>query len=165
MVEDARLMFVVPVTGVGRRDYSQDVQVAVEPIIRDDQEKYNSGVIELSMPAGGSVQQEIPFETGYVYMLYDFCLSVPSRTLIRLFVQMYTAAGAWAAILNQYDYQTVKANLTKGFPLARKYRVTAYNYGADDLTGLFSAHGIRLEETKYYGMTLAQLGEPYAELV
>lgn len=159
MPEVERRTFSVTPTGVGRKDYSQNVQVAVEPIIRDYQSKYNSGLIELSLPADGNVEQEIEFETGYVYILYDFFLSIPRMSLIRFHVQFYSAAGNWLTIVNEYGYQKCKAQILKGFPMARKYRVTAYNYCPEDLTAVFSAHGIVTEETRYYGLTTADIGE------
>jgi len=167
MPETERSSFTVTPTGVGRKDYSQDVQVSVEPIIRSYQNKYNSGLIEIDVPANGSEQQEIEFETGYVYILYDFFLSIPSNRLVRMIVHFYTAEDTWWPVVNQYGYQQVKAQLLKGFPMARKYRVTVYNYCPDDQTALFSAHGIRTEETKYYGTTTAEIEseEFYRELI
>jgi hypothetical protein len=159
MPETERSTFTVTPTGVGRKDYSQDVQVQVEPIIRDYQSKYNSGLIELTVDANNSNQQEIEFETGYVYVLYDFFCSIPRNSLIRLKVDIYSAAGNWITIIDQYGYQNVITQLLKGFPMATKYRVTVYNYCPDEVDARFSAHGIRTEETRYYGRQVTAFEE------
>lgn len=136
--------------GVGRKDYSQNIEYAVEPQIRSWQSEYKH-FEDVDVPAGGSVTNEIDIEERTVVMIYDFYLSTPSNSMLRLRVEFFTAIGTWELMTDKTHLQTVEIHYARGFPLFDKYRITVTNYGASDLTCPFSAHGIVTGEEEYYG--------------
>jgi len=154
MVQISRKTFTVTPTGVGRPDYSQNVELSVEPEIRSWQEEYQH-FEEIAVAAGTSVTTEIPITAQTVVIVYDFFLSVPRNVLLHMDLEFYTAAGAWATIIEDSGYQNVPIHYSRGFPLFRKYRVTITNYGEVAVRCRFSAHGTVTEENIYYGEIVA----------
>ncbi len=150
MVEISRTAFAVVSTGVGRPDYSQSVELSVEPEIRSWQEEYKH-FEEIDVSAGDSVTTEIDITEETVVIVYDFYLSAPRNVLLHMDLEFFTEAGAWASIIESSGYQTVPIHYARGFPLFRKYRVTITNYGEVDVLCRFSAHGTVTAENIYYG--------------
>ena len=150
MVQISRRTFTVTPTGVGRKDYSQNVEESVEPEIRSYQAEYNH-FEEIVLAAGATVQTEIDITAQTVIMMYDFWLSTPSNEMLHLKVEFYSAAGTWEEMADKSSLQTVEIHYTRGFPLFRKYRITVTNYGINAIAALFSAHGVVTEEDIYYG--------------
>ncbi len=140
----------VPALGVGRKDYSTNVEMSVEPLIRSWQEEYQF-YDTFVVPAGSSVTREIDIPTQTVVMMYDVYLSTTLNALLHLLAEFYTSAGTFAPHLAKSGYQCVDAHLTKGWGLFRKWRITVTNYAVVDVTCYFSAHGIVTSETSYYG--------------
>jgi len=155
MVEIGRKTFAVVPTGVGRPDYSQNVEMSVEPQIRSWQEEYKH-FEEIDVPANG-----VPITTGIeitvrtVLIVYNFFLSAPRNVLLHMNLEFLAADGTWGTIIEKSGYQTVPVHYTRGFPLFRRYRVTITNYGDVAVTCRFSAHGIVTEENIYYGEIVA----------
>ena len=145
-------------TGVGRKDYSQNVEFAVEPQIRSWQSEYRR-YMDLEVPAGGTIVTEIDIVEKTVVMLYDVYLSAPLNSMLRIKLDFFSTTGTWEQITDKTDLQTVEIHYARGFPLFDKYRITVTNYGTTDLTGdhtaSFSAHGIVTAEEEYYGRLLA----------
>lgn len=154
MVEIKRETFTVVPTGVGRPDYSQNVELSVEPEIRSWQEEYKH-FEEIEVSAGDSVTTVIEITAQTVVIVYDFFLSAPRNVLLHLNLEFLTAAGTWATLIEDSGYQNVPIHYTRGFPLFRRYRVTITNYGQDDVLCRFSAHGTVTEENIYYGEIVA----------
>lgn len=144
-------------TGVGRKDYSQNVEFAVEPQIRSWQSEYRHFTY-LDIPAGSTVVTEIDIVEKTVVMLYDAYLSAPINSMLRLKLDFFSVTGTWELITDKTDLGTVEIYYARGFPLFDKYRITVTNYGGADLTGPnavpFSAHGIVTSEEEYYGRVL-----------
>lgn len=141
-------------TGVGRKDYSQNIEFAVEPQIRSWQSEYKH-YVDLDIPAGSTVVTEIDIVEKTVVMLYDVYLSAPINSMLRLKLDFFSAIGIWGLIMNKTDLGTVEIHYERGFPLFDKYRITVTNYGTTNLIGnlaaSFSAHGIVTSEEEYYG--------------
>jgi len=154
MVLIERKVFTVTPVGVGRKDYSQNVELAVEPQIRSWMEEYKE-FQEIDVAAGASVQREIEIEAETVVVAYDFYLSAPRNVLLHLKVEFLTAEGTWALLIEKSGYQTVPIHYARGFPLFDRYRITVTNYGELDVTARFSAHGTVTAEEVYYGEIVA----------
>lgn len=150
----SRTVFAVVPTGIGRPDFSQNIEVAVESQIRSYQQQHHD-YRAISIPAGGSTQVVIPLPSGFVVMMYDFYLSAPVATLLGLDVESPLATGVMAYVFRKYGYTLVAENIERGFPIFQTYTITAYNYGPDDVVAFFSAHGLQTDETQYYGRLAA----------
>lgn len=146
-----RRTFAVVAEGIGRRDYSQNVENSVEPLIRSYQNDYRHFETLTLPPGGAPVQSVITITAETVVMLYDFYLSAPRNLLLRLAVEIFTAAGAWTGIIDKPEYQTVELHYTRGFPVFRQYRITGYNYGEVAIDANFISNGIVTSENQYYG--------------
>lgn len=154
MVEIGRKIFKVVPTGVGRQDFSQSVELSVEPQIRSWQQEYQH-FEEIDVPEGDTVLTEIAITAQTVVIVYDFYLSAPRNVLLHMKLEFLTAAGTWALLIENSGYQVVPINYARGFPLFRRYRVEITNYGEEDVTCRFSAHGTETEENIYYGEIVA----------
>ena len=150
MVEVGRITFSVVPTGGGRPDYSQNVEKAVEPQIRSWQSEYQH-FEEIDVPAGDTILTEIAITAQTVVIVYDFYLSAPRNVLLHMKLEFLTADGTWGLLIEDSGYQTVPIHYSRGFPLFRRYRVEITNYGEEDVTCRFSAHGTETEENIYYG--------------
>jgi len=150
MVEIGRITFTVVPTGVGRPDFSQNVELSVEPQIRSWQQEYQH-FEEIDVPAGDTVQTVIEITSQTVVIVYDFYLSAPRNVLLHMKLEFLTAAGTWALLMENSGYQIVPIKYAKGFLLFRRYRVEITNYSEEDVTCRFSAHGTETEENIYYG--------------
>ena len=154
MVEIGRKTFTVVPTGVGRPDYSQNVEKSVEPQIRSWQQEYQH-FEAINVAAGETVTTEILITAQTVVIVYDFYLSAPRNVLLHMKLEFLTADGTWALLIEDSGYQVIPIHYARGFPLFRKYRVEITNYGELDVTCRFSAHGTETEENIYYGEIVA----------
>jgi len=155
MVEIGRKTFAVVPTGVGRPDYSQSVELSVEPQIRSRQEEYKH-FEEIEVPANGvPITTVIEITARTVVIVYDFFLSAPMNVLLHMNLEFLSADGTWGTLIEDSGYQTVPVRYSRGFPLFRRYRVTITNYGDAATLCRFSAHGIVTEENIYYGEIIA----------
>ncbi|MBA7641912.1 hypothetical protein ES703_49598 [subsurface metagenome] len=150
MVQISRKSFTVTTEGVGRPDYSMNVELAVEPQIRSWQTEYKHAE-DIAVPAYSSVTREIDIEAKTVILIYDFYISVPRNIMLHLDVDFFTATGTWESMTDKSDLQTVEIHYVRGFPLFDKYRITITNYSGFDITCPFSAHGVITAENIYYG--------------
>jgi hypothetical protein len=137
--------------GVGRKDYSTNVEYAVSPLIRSWQSPYNYQET-IHVPAGATVTKEIDLTTGTVVILYDFSISSLRKVLLQLFVDAYGAGPPpfWRIIFTKTGYQKVTIVAASGFPFFTKYRVRIRNYGVFDLDTPLNVAGIETAETEYY---------------
>jgi len=150
MVQVSRRTFAVTPEGVGRPDYSMNVEMSVEPQIRSYQAEYKA-FEEIVLAAGASETQEIDITERTVVMVYDFYLSPPSNAMLPLNVEFFSKVGTWEEMADKSALQTVEVHYTRGFPLFDKYRITVTNYGDNPIDALFSAHGVVTDEEIYYG--------------
>lgn len=149
MAETSRKTFDVDPTGIGRRDFSQNVEQSVEPLIESWQEDYLYNVA-LGVPAFSAATHEIDITQDTVVMIYDLFLSTPLNVLLAIHVEAYVN-GVWTHMAYMESYQTVKIHLSRGFPLFDKYRITITNNSTTlALTCYFSSHGIVTEEDFYF---------------
>lgn len=136
--------FAVAATGVGRVDYSTDVQRLVEPIAYNWQESYQDFAI-LNLLAGetGTVTVNIaPLDT---IILYEFYLSCYPASDIYLEIDTGAAIPPYlfgpSVIKTGNQYIDVK--LSKGIPIAAMYQALVQNLGMAPIACYYSAHGMR----------------------
>jgi len=148
-VAERRTFAVVP-TGVGRKDYSENIEYATEPLIRSWQSRYSHSEV-VSVPAGGSVVRTLVLTIEHVVMLHDLGISANRNVLIGLYVEAYNPdTGIWAPIASEMGYQKVIMQISAGFPIFDRYRITITNHSSHDLDIPFNAAGIETTEEKYY---------------
>ena len=150
MVEIRRTTYSVTTTGVGRADYSKNVEQSVEPLIRSYQSEYNyNNTVNIGPGAEQIVEVSLP--SGYVVLIYDFYVTNPNNVLVGVIMEFLTATGAWYFFTAKQDMITVSINLAKGWPVFNKYRFRITNNGLGAADFDISAHGIKTAETEYYG--------------
>jgi hypothetical protein len=153
--------FNVAVAGVGRKDYSQDVQYSVEPIIRSYQlpyvldEVYTVGAgqtrtIDVSIPS-----QQVGNRHYSVVLLYDFLASCLANALIGFQVQAVDADGTVGSIFNKSGYQKVEHHHSRGAPVFRTIRIILTNYHSVALDINVSLHGVYTSREEYF-MTVVE---------
>lgn len=140
----------ITAVGVGRSDYSQNVEQSVEPIISSWQSGYNT-YKAFSVDPAETHTEEILIDTDYVIIPYDFYLSCYPSVDLSLEIDIYSALGNWIPILNKQGTQFIDALLSKGFAMARKWRIKVINNGGVLTDCYFAAYGITTSETEYYG--------------
>lgn len=148
MAEVERTVSLTPV-GVGRKDYSANVEYAVEPVIRSYENMYKH-YQAYPVPAGESFTAEIEIPGKTVALLYDFVLTCPRNVLISLDVDAVDPEGAIGPIFRKSSYQTVIHHIAKGFPVFRAIRATMTNHSSFDLNLALSIAGIYTSEETYH---------------
>lgn len=150
-----REVFTVTPTGVGRRDYSQDVQFSVEPTIRSMQERY---VFEnVYILYGGQTRTiDVAIPAGQVVLLYDFLLNCPANILLSFQVQTIDADGTINTVFFKAAYQKVEKHLKKGVPVFQTIRIIMTNNSSLNLSSAeVSCAGIQLSAQEYYQRIVA----------
>jgi len=147
--------FTVPVTGVGRRDYSQDVQLAVEPTIRSYQEPYTFQEVYV-LNAGQTRTIDIDIPSGQVVMLYDWLCCCPANVLLSFEGQTIDQDGTVNSVFHKAGYQKVDHHLPRGVPVFRTIRLIITNYSTLNLTDVeVSLAGSQMSQEEYYMRLMA----------
>jgi len=120
-------VFDVQAQGIGRSDYSSAVEISTEPFITSWQSVYSHSEF-VNIPANGNTVVDIPLTQDLVVILYDFFASIPANRLIRLVVQIQDTAGAVLTVVDEQDYQTVVAHISKGAYSINNIRFVVYNF-------------------------------------
>lgn len=142
MTTTGTLTFTVTATGVGRTDYSQDVQKTVEPVAYNWQETY-SDYQAFSLNVGESATIEIPIALLHKILLYEYYLSCYPASNLLLQVDYFDATtGLWSNLIAKTANQHVDVRFERGFPFTTKYRIIATNLGVGAIDCYYSAHGI-----------------------
>ena len=150
MVKEKETRFTVSTTGVGRKDYSLDVEFSVEPIVRSYQSSYVYDEV-YALTGGQTRTIDIPVSTGYVRLLYDFLLSCPANVLLGFIVQSVEADGTVNNIFEKVGYQRIEHRHDRGAPIFNMIRVTITNYSDLDLTSVaLNLTGISMTTDQYY---------------
>ncbi len=149
MVQVSRTTFTVTPEGVGRPDYSINVEYSVEPTIRSYQRPYyDVQEIEDWLP-GEARTINIRIPTKSVVIATDFCVSVPANILIQL--EVYAVQEALVGlVVNKRGYGNVSQSLVKGFPFFETIRFVVTNNSNLTLDGFFYVVGFYTSETEYY---------------
>lgn len=145
-----RETFTVPATGIGRKDYSQDVQYSVEPIVRSYQNAYlHDEVYAVLAGQTRTIDVQIPLQT--VVLLYDFLASITSNRLIGFGVAAIDVAGGLAnSIFLKAGYQAVPHHHSRGAPVFLTIRITLINYCDEDLDVAVTLAGVYTGVEEYH---------------
>lgn len=118
--------FNVTATGVGRKDYSQQVEYSVEPVVRSYQSSY---VLDEVYTVGASstrtIEVDIPVST--VVLLYDFLASCTANKLLGFKVSAIDSAGVTSAIFSKHAYQKIEHHHSRGAPVLAKIEIELIN--------------------------------------
>lgn len=158
MVKIVSTTAITPV-GIGRVDYSVNIERMVEGVIRSWQQiwKYYE---EFLVPAGGSITRDIVINSANVVLIYDLNLVAFANTLIELELQEQSPTGVWTTIYVQLGYQKIINHITKGFPFFRNYRAIVTNHGISPVLLILSNIGMETSKQEYYLMVSPGLPLP-----
>lgn len=122
--------FAVTATGVGRKDYSQQVEQSVEPIVRSYQGSYVlDEVYVVGAASTRTIDVAIPTDT--VVLLYDFIASqTGAAAVVGLQVYALDAAGNASSIFSKFGIQNVEHHHSRGAPVFQQIRIVLTNPGA-----------------------------------
>jgi hypothetical protein len=139
--------------GVGRVDYSQNVEFSVEPIIRSYQDVYNYDDTWVLAPLETQVQTiNIPGDT--VVLLYDFLFCCVKNILLTVKVESIDMAMVVGTVFDKSGYQRIEHHHTRGVPVFHQFRITVTNHSpteAIDVVGLaVNCMGLYTSRQEYY---------------
>lgn len=136
--------------GIGRKDYSVNVEYSVQPLIRSWQDKYSYSNL-IPVAAGAEVITVIPIPAADLYILYDLNISAEKNVLLRLQVDEWDPVTlAWIdAVFVKSGYQRVDLQIPDGFIFGDQYRVRVKNYSAFNLTIPLDISGIKASKANY----------------
>lgn len=118
--------FTVTATGVGRKDYSQQVEYSVEPVVRSYQDSYVlDEVYTVDASSSRTITVDIPVST--VVLLYDFLASCTANRLIGFQVSAVDSAGLTSSIFSKYGYQKVEHHHSRGAPVLASVQIVLTN--------------------------------------
>lgn len=118
--------FPVTATGVGRKDYSQQVEYSVEPVVRSYQSSYVlDEVYTVSASSTRTINVAIPIST--VVLLYDFLASCTANRLLGFQVYALDTTGLVSSIFSKHGYQKVEHHHSRGAPVFAQIRIVLSN--------------------------------------
>lgn len=141
--------FTVVATGIGRKDYSQQVEVSVEPIIRSYQDSYVLDEV-YTVDASSSRTIDITIPTDTVVLLYDFLASLTANRLLGFQVLALDSAGVASSIFSKRGYQKVEHHHSRGAPVFLQVRIILTNHCDEDVTVYVTLVGIITGVEEYY---------------
>lgn len=139
----------VPALGIGRADYSANIERATESVIRSWQQVYFHPEVLMAMAPGEVRTVDIVIPSDYVVMLYDVRLVTEINVLIELEIQEQDVAGVWSPLYRQMGYARIIDHITKGFPVFRNYRIIVTNHCSLVIDQVFSVSGMETTRQQY----------------
>lgn len=145
-------IFTVVPTGVGRKDYSEQVEYSVEPVVRSYQNAYTHDEV-YTVPAGTTRTIDVAIPSNTVVLLYDFFASIFSNRLIGFEVRAVDVAGGLAnPIFSKAEYQCVEHHHSRGAPVFLIIRIILTNYCPVNLDISVSLAGVYTSVEEYEQM-------------
>lgn len=138
----------VPIWGVGRPDYSQNVEFATEPITRSAETPYTYN-FSSTIGAGSSTIANVSVGSNVVF-LYDFKASCDANVLMQMQIRSVASDGTTTVVSSEQGYQNCEYHSTKGYPFGNVVRVTLINRGPNAQNFEFYMAGLYTDETRYY---------------
>lgn len=140
-----------PVTpiGVGRKDYSENVEFAVEPQIRSYQSLYAYNTTRRLGPLSADTFT-ITVPSGSVAIIHDIILSVPANVLIGLDVVAVEGGVSMATPVSDTKYQIIAEHRSQGYPAFETLVITLYNYSSLTLDFVLNLTGFQVSREQYY---------------
>jgi len=143
-------VFTVPAKGVGRADYSDNVSLSTEPLIRGEQDAYNEWD-EQTIADGDTGIFDFDVPTGYVHLIYDCYASIPVNGLFEMRVRAVSEDGLTVAtFVRQYGYAALAEHLQKGYPVFGKVRFQITNLSGASQDFAFGVSGVKTSKQTYY---------------
>lgn len=141
--------FPVTATGIGRKDYSQQVEQSVEPIMRSYQRSY---VLDEVYVVDGSstrtIDVSIPADT--VVLLYDFLAShTVANQVLGLQVQALDSTGVASSIFSKFGTQYVEHHHSRGAPVFQQIRIILTNVSGLAKTIYVTIAGVETSVEEY----------------
>lgn len=137
--------------GTGRKDYSENIEYSVEPVIRSYQSQYVYWTEITNLTAGIEEVHTITTGSSYVVIIYDFIFTAPLNALIGLKVEAISTAGVAATIFDDTNFQAVRYKMPTGFPFFYQIKATLKNLSDVTYpTCYFSMNGLYTGEKEYY---------------
>lgn len=143
-------MTTVAARGTGRKDYSQNIEFIVEPLIRSYQQQYTYYDEYDDVAPGSSAIVDIPITTGTVAFVYDFRLATFAKILIGLTIQAVGTDGVVAHVAYARGYTNLYHNIPAGFPFFNIIRATYYNLSDKTADLVLSMSGMYTSEKEYH---------------
>jgi len=135
--------------GTGRKDYSQNVEYSVEPVIRGPQTQYVYYLEISDVASGGSGTVDVDITADTVVMLYDFYLTSTANVLLDFNI-FALSNGTVATVFRDRGFQNIYHPIPQGFPFFDTYRLSYKNNGNKVVDLAFTAAGIYTSEKAYY---------------
>lgn len=134
--------------GVGRTDYSTNIEASVEPIIRSYQNSYKY-INTYAIIPGATETVEVIFDPNHVLLLYDFVASCQKNVLLDFCVSVGNSEGVLEDVFDKYGYQKVEQHQARGAVTFVKWNATIKNMSALPITVVLNIVGIWLTKQQY----------------
>lgn len=149
MAKIRQLTFSVTATGVGRKDYSQQVEYSVEPIVRSYQASYVLDEV-YSVDGASSRTIDVTIPTDAVVLLYDFNASQLANNVMNLQVFAIDSAGTASSIFSKYGTQRVEHHHSRGAPVFQTIRIVLTNYAVGAVSIYVTIAGLYTGVKEYF---------------
>lgn len=142
--------FAVTPTGIGRKDYSQQIEQSVEPIVRSYQQSYIlDEVYVVDALSTRTIDVDIPLDT--VVLLYDFLASqVDAADVLGLQVYAIDTTGVASSIFSKFGVQQVEHHHSRGAPVFQQIRIVLTNPTGASMTVYLTIAGIQTSVEEYH---------------
>lgn len=142
--------FPVIATGIGRKDYSQQVEQSVEPIVRSYQESYV--LDEVYVVNGSSTRTiDVSIPTDTVVLLYDFLASqITATNIVGLQVFAIDTTGVPSSIFSKFGIQHVEHHHSRGAPVFQQIRIVLTNPNVGVMTVYVTVAGMMTSVEEYH---------------
>lgn len=135
--------------GTGREDYSQNVEVSTEPIVRSWESQYIYFVEIPSVAANSSTTVNATIDADTVVILYDFFLATTLNVLISLEVYAVGVDGSVGTIFRDREYQSIYHPIPVGFPFFNIIRYVYRNMSNEVIDLNLTMSGLSTAEKNY----------------
>lgn len=135
---------------MGRKDYSQQVEYSVEPIVRSYQDGYIFDQL-YTVDAASSMTINVTIPTNTVVLLYDFLASCTNATtVLGMQVLAVDSAGLASSIFSKYGTQHVEHHHSRGAPVFQQIRIILTNTAGGQRTIYVTIAGIVTGVEEYH---------------
>lgn len=146
-----KTVFPTTTVGIGRKDFSQSVEQAVEPLVRSYQNDFHFQANILAVDPGETRFQDVPIPVRNIIFVYEWYASVPDNlTVIGLDIYTVDAAGADVYLVGSIGLQGVEIHISKGLTFLNLMKVAVTNNGGAPQDFNFHCHGVYTSEEQYY---------------
>jgi len=124
--------------GMGRPDYTEDVEIQPIPVVRGYQEPARYEYEFDNIPASGEVEHTTD-EFDYAHFIFDVMLSATANVLLEM--EIY-AMPENVIIFSGMGYQKIARRITGSFP-ADQIKIIVRNKGDADVSAIYWHSGVK----------------------